>query len=65
MTDFAPPASLTVVFSVLSFAVAAADVLLVRRAAEPDARTRWTVMAAIAAAGWLALHAAIASSGVP
>lgn len=64
MDTFAPPTSLTIAFTVLTLLVALADVLILRRAAEPGKRARWTAIAAGAAVAWLALHASFASSGV-
>ncbi len=64
MSTFNPPTELTIAFVILSIAVAAADVMLVRLAAPPERRARWTTMAAVAAVVWLGLHAAVANSGI-
>lgn len=61
---FDPPSSLTMAFVALTLGVVAADVWLVRRAAPAEATRRWTTRALALAAGWLALHAGVAASGV-
>jgi hypothetical protein len=61
---FDPPLALTVAFTALTLVVVFIEVWLVRRAAPPDRRRRWSLIAAAVAAGWLALHGAIAASGV-
>ena len=59
-----PPLWLTLAFTALTVLVAALDVLFVRRAAPPDHRAQWTVLAAVAVAAWLGIHAGLAESGV-
>ena len=61
---FDPPVGLTIAFFALTAVVVLCELWLVRRAAPPGRRGRWTLVAAVVALGWLALHGAIATSGV-
>ena len=64
MDAFQPTLTLTALFVVLTLAVVARVVSLVRRVAPFDRKDRWTAIAAGVALGWLALHAGVAASGV-
>ncbi len=62
--DFDPPMTLVVAFSTLTALVVAGWIVLVRKVAPPDERSRWTVRALLIASAWLGLHTGIVLSGV-